>query len=70
MDIIIKMKVKIKRFSSHARILQKTVIGSACYDLFAARCAVLETNATRSVEKYTPGWVYQFALYIHVGVEA
>ena len=44
------MKVKFKRFSSHARIPQKATIGSACYDLFTARCVTLEPNATRSIE--------------------
>ena len=44
------MKVKLKRFTSCARIPQKATIGSACYNLFAARCVTLEPNATRSVE--------------------
>ena len=44
------MKVKLKRLSSRARVLQKATIGSACYDLFIVRCAVLEPNSTRSVE--------------------
>ena len=44
------MKVKFKRFSSHARIPEKATIGSACYDLFAARCVTLEPNAIRSIE--------------------
>ena len=44
------MKVKVKRFSSSAQIPQKTTIGSACYDLFAAKSIFLEPNATRSVE--------------------
>ena len=38
------------RFSSRAKIPQKAVIGSACYDLFPAKSAVLVPNATRSVE--------------------
>ena len=44
------MEVKFKRFSSRERILQKATIGSACYDLFAARCVLLEAKATRSIE--------------------
>ena len=44
------MKAKLKRFTSRARIPQKATIGSACYNLFAARCVTLEPNATRSVE--------------------
>ena len=44
------MKVKFKRFSSCARISQKATIGSACYNLFVARCVMLEPNATRFVE--------------------
>ena len=44
------MKVKLKRFSSRARVPQKAAIGSACYNLFAAKCVVLETNSTRYVE--------------------
>ena len=44
------MKVKSKKFSSRADILQKATIGSACYDLFTAKPVVLEPNSTRSVE--------------------
>ena len=44
------MKVKFKRFSSRARTPQKAKIGSACHDLFAARCVTLEPGATRSIE--------------------
>lgn len=44
------MKVKFKRFSTSARVPQKSTIGSACYNLFAGRCVVLETGATRSLE--------------------
>ena len=44
------MKVKFKRFSSRARIPQKATKDSACYDVFAARCKILETKATRSIE--------------------
>ena len=47
------MKVKFKRFSSRASIAQKATIGSACYDLFAAKPVVLELNATRWVETDT-----------------
>ena len=39
------MEVKFRKFSSRARIPQKAMIGSACYDLSAARCVVLEPNA-------------------------
>ena len=38
------MKVKFKRFSSRASIAQKATIGSACYDLFAAKPVVLDTG--------------------------
>ena len=44
------MKVKIKRFLSRSRISQKATIGSACYDLFAAKSVVLEPNTTISVK--------------------
>ena len=44
------MKVRFKRFSTRARVPRKSTIGSACYDLFAAKCAVLEPGATRFVE--------------------
>ena len=44
------MKVPFKSFSTRARVPQKSAIGSACYNLFAAKCAVLEPGATRSVE--------------------
>ena len=44
------MKVRFKSFSTRACIPQKSTNGSACYDLFAARCAVLEPGATRSIE--------------------
>ena len=44
------MKVRFKMFSTRARVPRKSTIGSACYDLFAAKCAVLEPGATRSVE--------------------
>ena len=44
------MKVKIKGFLSRSRISQKATIGSACYDLFAAKSVVLEPNTTISVK--------------------
>lgn len=44
------MKVKFKRLSSRAKIPQKATESSACYDLFAARCVLLEPKSTRSVE--------------------
>ena len=44
------MKVKFKRFSSRAQIPRKTTKDSACYDLFAARCIILEPKAIRSIE--------------------
>ena len=44
------MKVRFKRFSTRARVPQKSTIGSACYDLFAVRCVFLEPGATRLVE--------------------
>ena len=44
------MKVKFKRFSSCVHIPQKVTIGSACYNLFAAKTVLLEPNAMRSLE--------------------
>ena len=44
------MKVWFKRFSTRARVPQKSTIGPACNDLFAVKCAVLEPGAARSVE--------------------
>lgn len=44
------MQVKIKRFLSRSRISQKATIGSACYDLFAAKSVVLEPNTAISVK--------------------
>ena len=44
------MKVRLKMFNRCTHVPQKSSIGSACYDLFAAKCAVLEFGATRSVE--------------------
>ena len=44
------MKVKFKRFSSCAHIPQKVTIGSACYNLFAAKTVLLEPNAMRLLE--------------------
>lgn len=38
------MKVKFKRFSDCVRIPQKATTGSACYDLFAARCVTRESS--------------------------
>ena len=38
------------RFISRGKIPQKATIGSACYDLFAAKSVVLQANATRLVE--------------------
>ena len=44
------MKVKFKRFSSHARVPEKETLGSACFDIFSARCVTLEPGVTRSIE--------------------
>ena len=44
------MKVKFKRFSSHARDPEKETLGSACFDIFSARCVTLEPGVTRSIE--------------------
>ena len=41
--------VRFKRFSTKI-ILQKSTTGSACYDLYIARCTVLEPGNTRSIE--------------------
>ena len=43
------MKFGFKRFSTRARVPQKSTTRSCC-DLFAARCVVLEPGATRSIE--------------------
>ena len=44
------MKFGFKRFSTRARVPQKSTFGSGCCNLFAARCVVLEPVATRSIE--------------------
>ena len=44
------MKVKFKRFSSHARVPGKETLGSACFDVFSARCITLEPGVTRSIK--------------------
>ena len=44
------MKVKFKRFSSRARVPEKATLGSACFDVFSARCVTLEPGVTRSIE--------------------
>ena len=44
------MKVRFKSFTTRALVPRKSTMGSACYDLFAAKCAVLEPGATGSVE--------------------
>ena len=44
------MKVKFKRLTSRAQIPQKSTKDSTCYDLFAARCIILEPKVNRSIE--------------------
>ena len=44
------MKIRFRRFSSRARYPQKSTVGSAAYDLFAARSVVIEPGATFSVK--------------------
>ena len=44
------MKVRFKWIGTCARCPQKSTVGSACYDLFAAINVVLEPGSTRSVE--------------------
>lgn len=44
------MKVKVKRFSSYARIPQRAASGSACFDLYSARFIILEPNQTKKIE--------------------
>ena len=46
------MEVWFKRFSTRGLVPQKSTIGSACYDPFAAKCSVLEPGATRSGETH------------------
>lgn len=45
------MNVRFERFSTPAPVLQNSGIASACYDMSAARCVVLEPGATRLTEK-------------------
>ena len=44
------MMVKFKRFTSRARAPEKTTLGSACLDVFPARCVTLQPGATIPTE--------------------
>lgn len=44
------MTVKFKRFSSHARVPEKSTLGPACFDNFSARSVTIKPNKTRSIE--------------------
>ena len=44
------MKVKSKRFSSRASSPVKATPGSACFDVFSARCVTLEPRVTKPIE--------------------
>ena len=44
------MKVKFKKFCSRARVPEKATPGSACVDVFSARCITLERGVTRSIK--------------------
>ena len=44
------MKVKFKKFCSRARVPEKATPGSACVDVFSARCITLEPGVTRSIK--------------------
>ena len=44
------MTVKFKRFSSNARVPEKTTRGPACFDVFSARSVTIKPNKARSIE--------------------
>ena len=44
------MKVKFKKFSSHACLPTIATPGSACFDVYSLRCVTLEPGVTRSIE--------------------
>ena len=43
------MKVKIKTFSSAARVPKKAMSGSACYDIYSAREVKLPPGVTKTI---------------------
>ena len=45
-----KMKVKFKRFSSHARVLTKSTPGSACSGVYSARNISLGPSVTKTIK--------------------
>ena len=44
------MKVKFKRFSSHARLPTKKTPGSACFEVYSSRSVTLEPGVRRPIE--------------------
>ena len=44
------MKVKFKRFSSHARLPTKSAIGSVCFDVYSVKDVSLRLGETKSVD--------------------
>lgn len=44
------MKVKVKKISPYACILQKATLGSACFDLYSERFVLLEPGKTKKIE--------------------
>ena len=47
---ILNMKVKVKKTSPYACILQKATLGSACCDLYSERFVLLEPGKTKKIE--------------------
>ena len=52
------MKVKFKRFSSHARLPTESTIGSACFNVYSAKDVTLGLGVTKTVDF---GLVFQFS---------
>lgn len=44
------MREKFKRFSAFTLIPNKATDGSACYDIYSAKCETLEPGVTKSIE--------------------
>ena len=47
---MLNMKVKVKKFSSYARIPLKATLGSACSNLYSPRFVLLEPGKTKRIE--------------------
>ena len=48
---VLKMKVKIERFSLYASIPEKARLGFACFNLYSARIILLEPNKTKKSKR-------------------